>query len=73
MRPTFKETLGKLYITEKLMKYKRNVLKVSFFPSCCGKRTSRLDEVPRKSRPEKMPTKPGDMLQRHNFNQSRKL
>ena len=33
MRPTFKETLGKLYITEKLMKYKRNVLKVSFFPS----------------------------------------
>ena len=31
MRPTFKETLGKLYITEKLMKYKRNVLKVFFF------------------------------------------
>ena len=42
------------------------------FP-CCGKRTSRLDEVPRKSRPEKMPTKPGDMLQRHSFNQSRKI
>ena len=33
MHPTFKETLGKLYITEKLMKYKRNVLKVSFFPA----------------------------------------
>ena len=26
MHPTFKETLGKLHITEKLMKYKRNVL-----------------------------------------------
>ena len=40
---------------------------------CSGKRTSRPNVVPRKSRPEKMPSKPGDTLQRHSFNQSRKL
>ena len=40
---------------------------------CCGKRTSRPSQEPIKSRPEKIPTKPGDTLQRHSFNQSRKL
>ena len=40
---------------------------------CCGKRTSRPNEEPRKSRLEKILTKRVDALRRHSFNQSRKL
>ena len=39
--------------------------------SCCGKRSSMKCQENRDRR--KMPTNPGDMLQGHNFNQSRKI